>query len=271
MTMTDAAPEDNQPPAATKEPGSTPPWDEEETKRRGTLVIGAPENPVGHPDRHREALPDNSQQQFNYEDHPYLVYSPVQRSSINPFKPVINRFTTWSRKASNFSQNVWNNLRAGPSVSKVACGKITLSAKAITKGGFEPLFKQIFNTEPNEKLKKSFACYLYTTTGPVAGTLYMSTVRIGFCSDRPLSFPVSSGKQAWFYYKVMIALRNMSTVNPVTTREETMEKCIEMVTVDGHSFWLMGFVNFEKALHNLLDTLSGFREAECASRPAAPT
>jgi hypothetical protein len=79
---------------------------------------------------------------------------------------------------------------------------LNLTAKALTEGGFESLFKQTFSTYPNEKLKKTFACYLSTSTGPVAGTLYLSTARVAFCSDRPLSFIAPSGQEAWSYYKV---------------------------------------------------------------------
>lgn len=93
-------------------------------------------------------------------------------------------------------------VKTGPSVSEAAWGKVNLTAKAITEGGFESLFKQIFATEPNEKLLKAFACYLSTSTGPVAGTLYISTARLAFCSDRPLYFTAPSGQEAWSYYKV---------------------------------------------------------------------
>lgn len=93
-------------------------------------------------------------------------------------------------------------VKTGPFVTEVAWGKVNLTAKAITEGGFESLFKQIFQTHPNEKLQKTFACYLSTATGPVAGTLYLSTARLAFCSDRPLFFTAPSGQEAWSYYKV---------------------------------------------------------------------
>lgn len=93
-------------------------------------------------------------------------------------------------------------VKMGHSVSGAAWDKVNLTAKAISEGGFESLFKHTFATEPNEKLKKTFACYLSTTTSPVAGTLYLSTHRVAFCSDRPLSFTAPSGQEAWSYYKV---------------------------------------------------------------------
>lgn len=172
-------------------------------------------------------------------------------------------------------------VRTGPSVSEAAWGKLNLTAKAITEGGFESLFKQTFATEVNEKLMKSFACYLSTETGPVAGTLYLSTARVAFCSDRPLSFTAPSGQVSWSYYKVkswlqnlssrdwdyladlvvgfgqvMIPLGHVATVNPVTMPENPSARYLQISTVDGHEFWFMGFVNFEKATHHLLNAVS---------------
>lgn len=91
-------------------------------------------------------------------------------------------------------------------MSSAAMGKMNLTVKAISEGGFESLYKQIFTTYPNEKLKKTFACYLSTTTGPVAGTLYLSDIHLAFCSDRPLSFTAPSGQVTWSYYKVLYLL-----------------------------------------------------------------
>lgn len=94
-------------------------------------------------------------------------------------------------------------VKMGPSVSDTAWGKLSLNAKALKEGGFEALYKDTFSVLPGEHLKKTFACYLSTATGPVAGTLYLSNLHIAFCSDRPLSFTAPSGQQAWSYYKVV--------------------------------------------------------------------
>ncbi|CAN4077993.1 unnamed protein product [Withania somnifera] len=150
-------------------------------------------------------------------------------------------------------------VKTGPSVTEAAWGKLNLTAKALTEGGFEPLYKQIFPTDPNEQLRKTFACYLSTTTGPVAGTLYLSSTKVAFCSDRPLSYRAPSGQEAWSYYKVAVPLANIGTLNPIVIRENPPERYIQIVTIDGHDFWFMGFVNFEKATHHLLEALSSFR------------
>lgn len=57
----------------------------------------------------------------------------------------------------------------------------------------------------------------------------------------------------------MIPLGNIGTVNPVVMKENPPEKYIQIVTTDGHDFWFMGFVNFDKASHHLLNSLSEFR------------
>lgn len=44
-------------------------------------------------------------------------------------------------------------------------------------------------------------------------------------------------------------------MNPVTKKENPPEKYIQIVTVDGHEFWFMGFVNYEKASNHLLDAV----------------
>lgn len=93
-------------------------------------------------------------------------------------------------------------MKTAPSKTEAAMGKLSLTAKAFTEGGFESLYRRTFHTDPNERLKKTFACYLSTAAGPVAGTLYISTASVAFCSDRPLSFRAPSGQETWSYYKV---------------------------------------------------------------------
>jgi len=243
-----------------QQPPSTAAPAEEDTAKWGTHVMGQPAAPATHPDNQKAAAwrAEEQQQKFN-QHHPYVVYSPVEKPSGSPFESVAHMFSNWSNRAETTARNIWHNLNAGPSVSGAAWGKLNLSAKALTEGGFESLFRQMFATDPNEKLKKTFACYLSTATGPVSGTLYLSTARVGFCSDRPLSFRAPSGQETWSYYKVTIPLASIANVNPVVMKENPPEKYVHLVTTDMHEFWFMGFVNFEKASHHLLDSVSDFR------------
>ncbi|KAH0643069.1 hypothetical protein KY290_034673 [Solanum tuberosum] len=259
--------EENQPKFQQSEPqipsvsssSSDPQAPEMDQQKWGTHIMGPPAIPTSHPDNQKAALWRAEDQREEFQPLPYVVYSSIDKSSNNPLESVVNVFNSWSNRAENIGRNIWYNLKAGPSVRGAAWGKLNLTAKALTEGGFEPLYKQIFEADPNEQLKKTFACCLSTATGPVTGTLYLSTTKVAFCSDRPLSFKAPSGQEAWSYYKVAIPLGNIGTINPIVMRESPPEMYIQIVTIDGHDFWFMGFVNFEKAKRHLLDTLLIFR------------
>ncbi|XP_052196586.1 GEM-like protein 5 [Diospyros lotus] len=232
-------------------------YHENSDSKWGTLVMGAPAVPTGKPGNQKAALWSAADVKPYYHHHPYLQYDPIDRTpTTSPMESILQKFNT--QKAKGTARDIWHNLKLGPSVSGAAWDKVNLTAKAITGGGFESLFKQTFATFPNEKLKKTFACYLSTTTGPVAGTIYLSNVHVAFCSDQPLSFTGPSGQETWSYYKVMVPLGKIVTINPVVMRENPSEKYLQIVTVDGHDFWFMGFVNYEKATRHISESLGSF-------------
>ncbi|XVF16127.1 hypothetical protein REPUB_Repub10bG0004600 [Reevesia pubescens] len=243
--------------AASSSPPLPPQPSDQNSEKWGTHIMGAPAVPTSHPDNKKAAL-WGAGDQAQYHHHPYVQFSPVEKSSNSPMESMLQVFNTWSHKAETMANNIWHNLRTGSSVSGAAWGKMNLTAKALSGGGFESLYKQTFATNSDEKLKKSFACYLSTSTGPVAGTLYLSNIHVAFCSDRPLSFTAPSGQETWSYYKVMVPLSKIGVINPVIMRENPSEKYIQIVTVDGHDFWYMGFVNYEKASKHLSESLSNF-------------
>ncbi|WOL11463.1 GEM-like protein 5 [Canna indica] len=233
-----------------------------EEAKWGTKHMGPPAAPSAHPENQRAAL---WSPRGDDERPPYVIDpEPLSRAPAgSPMESILDFFNSWAKKAEDLAQNIWHNLKTAPSSTGAAMGKLSLAAKAFSEGGFESLYKQTFKTEPSERLKKTFACYLSTATGPVAGTLYLSTLNVAFCSDRPLSFRAPSGQEAWSYYKVMIPLANISTVNPATLSENPPQKYIQVVTVDGHEFWFMGFVHFEKASEHLLNAVSDFAASTC--------
>ncbi|XVE84221.1 hypothetical protein DITRI_Ditri16bG0153200 [Diplodiscus trichospermus] len=189
------------PAASSSSPPPPPQPADQNSEKWGTHVMGAPAVPTCHPDNKKAAL-WGAGDQAQYSHYPYLQYSPVEKSSNSPMESMLQFFNSWSHKAETMANNIWHNLKTGSSVSGAAWGKMSVTAKALSEGGFESLYKQTFATYPNEKLTKSFACYLSTTTGPVAGTLYLSNLHVAFCSDRPLSFTAPSGQETWSYYKV---------------------------------------------------------------------
>ncbi|KAL3829441.1 hypothetical protein ACJIZ3_018243 [Penstemon smallii] len=239
-----------------------PPAHNENAEKWGTHVMGTPAVPTCHPNNQKAALWGVADQK-DYQNHhqPYVQYTPIERSSNRPFDSVLQKFNSWSAKAESTAHNIWHNLKTGSSVSGAAWGKVNLTAKTITGGGFEALYKQTFATYPNEILKKTFACYLSTSTGPVAGTLYLSNAHVAFCSDRPLSFTAPSGQETWSYYKILIPLAKIGSINPVIMRDDQMERYIQLVSIDGHDFWFMGFVNYEKASHHLYEGVSSSASA----------
>lgn len=96
-------------------------------------------------------------------------------------------------------------VKTSPSFADAAMGRIVHSTKVLAEGGYEKIFRQAFDTVPEEQLQDSYACYLSTSAGPVMGTLYVSTAKLAFCSDNPL--PYKNGDQTeWSYYKVRLLI-----------------------------------------------------------------
>jgi len=176
----------------------------------------------------------------------------TSKSQIESF---LNRMNRWSKAADHLVENFWNHLKLGGNISETIWGKLSLGAKIVTEGGVENLFKLSFIVGPREKLLKTSACYLSTTTGPVVGLLFISTEKIAFCSDRPLSFMGSKGRIAWSYYRVVIPVGRLKSVNTSENVYKPEEKYILIQTVDNHEFWFMGFVNYQKALKYLQEAV----------------
>lgn len=143
-------------------------------------------------------------------------------------------------------------MKTGPSVTDAARGRVSQGIKLVQEGGYENLYKSTFGPmAADEQLRKTYACYLSTSTGPVAGTLYVSNLKFSFSSDRPLAYKGQSGLQAWSYYKMVVPLAKVKEVVGSFNESKPAEKYIQVVTSDGHDFWFMGFVNYEKGVKNM--------------------
>ncbi|XP_043714063.1 GEM-like protein 1 [Telopea speciosissima] len=200
------------------------------------------------------------------ESNPYISSSPAPSAStsikdkVDAVRDVLGR---WGKKvgeatkgAEDLTRNMWQHLKTAPSVADAAMGRIAQGTKVLAEGGYEKIFRQTFETAPEEQLKRSYACYLSTSAGPVMGILYLSTAKLAFCSDSPLSYK-NVDQTEWSYYKVVIPLHQLKAVNPSASKVNAAEKYIQVVSVDNHEFWFMGFVNYDGAVINLLDTLHG--------------
>ncbi|KAK9280980.1 hypothetical protein L1049_003871 [Liquidambar formosana] len=165
-----------------------------------------------------------------------------------------------TRKAEVLADNVWHHLKTSPSLTNAAMARLAQGTKVLTEGGHDKVFQQAFGILPGEKVLKAYACYLSTSSGPMIGTLYISTKRMTFCSDFPLYHYSSTGQQEWMYYKVVVQLDQLSTVGPSGNSLNPSEKYIRIITRDGHEFWFMGFISYEKALKNLTEALQHSRD-----------
>ncbi|CAN8313452.1 unnamed protein product [Cochlearia groenlandica] len=188
------------------------------------------------------------------EFNPYVSPSPAPKNTMDSVKDTIGKWrkivADTTKKAEDLAGNVWQHLKTGPNVADTAVSRIAQGAKILAEGGYEKVFKQTFDSVPEEKLLKTYACYLSTSAGPVMGVMYLSTHKLGFCSDTPLSY--KEGEQTlWSYYKVVLPVNQMKAVNPSTSRANTSEKYIQVISVDNHEFWFMGFVTYESAVKSL--------------------
>lgn len=201
------------------------------------------------------------------ESNPYVTPSPAPSSSAkNTMETVRNVLGKWGKKigeaakrAEDLSKNTWQHLKTGPSFADAAMGRIAQGTKVIAEGGYEKIFHQTFDTLPEEQLKKSYACYLSTSAGPVMGILYLSTAKLAFCSDSPLSYKVGDQTE-WSYYKVVIPLHQLRAANPSVSKVNSAEKYIQVVSVDSHEFWFMGFLDYDGAAKSLQEALQAVHD-----------
>ncbi|CAJ1940225.1 unnamed protein product [Sphenostylis stenocarpa] len=166
-----------------------------------------------------------------------------------------------TRKAESLAGNTWQHLKTSPSFAEAAMGRIAQGTKVLAEGGYEKIFMSTFETGPEERLKNSFACYLSTSAGPVMGVLYISTAKVAYSSDNPISY--KNGNQTeWSYYKVIIPLQELKAVNPSSNTCNPAEKYIQVISVDNHEFWFMGFLNYDGALESLQEALDAGRRLQ---------
>lgn len=55
--------------------------------------------------------------------------------------------------------------------------------------------------------------------------------------------------------QVVIPLNQLKAVNPSTSKTNPAEKYIQIISVDNHEFWFMGFVHYDNAVKNLQGAL----------------
>ncbi|PIA46501.1 hypothetical protein AQUCO_01500209v1 [Aquilegia coerulea] len=198
-------------------------------------------------------------------NNPYVSASSTSQSqsfknTVSTVKDVLGKWGKkvgeTTKKGQDLAGNVWQHLKTGPSFADAAMGRIAQGTKVLAEGGYEKIFQQTFDLVPEEQLQRTYACYLSTSAGPVMGILYLSTAKLAFCSDNPLPYKVGEQTE-WSYYKVVIPLHQLKAVNPSISKANRAEKYIQIISVDNHEFWFMGFVNYDSAVKCLQDALQG--------------
>lgn len=147
-------------------------------------------------------------------------------------------------------------MRLAPKLTETVKGKLRLGARIVQVGGVDKIFKKFFSVENGEKLLKVSQCYLSTTTGPIAGLIFITTEKVAFCSETSIKLvSPTTGKLIRFYYKVSIPLRKINRANATENVRKPSQKYIQVVTDDNFEFWFMGFLNCQKTMKSLQQVL----------------
>jgi len=54
---------------------------------------------------------------------------------------------------------------------------------------------------------------------------------------------------------VVLPANQLKAVNPSTSRVNTSDKYIQVISIDNHEFWFMGFVTYESAVKSLQEAV----------------
>ncbi|KAH1218346.1 GEM-like protein 2 [Glycine max] len=189
--------------------------------------------------------------------------SPAEAKRPNPMDRIYGAINHYGKKVEEATKqaetmvgNIRNHLRVSSRPADAAIARLIQGTKVLTSGGPDKLFQQTFGVFPGEKLLQPCACYISTNSGPLIGTLYISTKRLAFCSDYPLCHhPFSLQQHECVYYKVIVLLDQLSNVSSVTNGLNPSEKRMQVITTDGYEFNFMGFFSYDKALKAVNEAL----------------
>ncbi|CAL0300498.1 unnamed protein product [Lupinus luteus] len=174
----------------------------------------------------------------------------LKQSRVNS---IINRL---GRKTGSLWQGVREHGRLAPKISETVKGKLSLGAQILKVGGVERVFKQFFSVREGESLLKVSQCYLSTTSGPLAGFLFISTDKVAFSSERSIKVFNCKGQMCRIRYKVVIPVEKIKCVNQSENVDKPKQKYIEIVTVDNFDFWLIGVSKYQKTIKYLEQAIS---------------
>ncbi|KAL4348696.1 hypothetical protein GQ457_17G023760 [Hibiscus cannabinus] len=147
---------------------------------------------------------------------------------------VLKRMNKLGKKADSFAHGIQEHVRLGPKISETVKGKLSLGARILQVGGVAKIFKQLFSVGEGEKLVKACQCYLSTTSGPLAGLLFISSAKVAFCSDRSIKIPCPNGELLRVHYKVLIPLEKIKGVNESENTKKPRQKYMEETAAEVH-------------------------------------
>ncbi|KAI3728602.1 hypothetical protein L6452_17240 [Arctium lappa] len=177
-------------------------------------------------------------------------------------KPYEPRFPLYTSKIKgiehkdSFSVRIRSHLSLIPKLIEIMKQMLSYGAKILPVGHEAKIFRKSFSTRDNEKLLHASRCHIYTTAGAIAGILFMTTERLGFCSEKSLQTYSTTGELLKFQYKVSIPLEKIKGVGESMNSKRLSNKYVELVTMDDDSFWFMGFPNYKRTLRRLHRTIS---------------
>ncbi|XP_050913548.1 putative GEM-like protein 8 [Lathyrus oleraceus] len=184
---------------------------------------------VGIPIIHKQFQKSNNKYLLDYASHPCQYPSQHQ-----------------SKKKEQQDSNSEISVRLGTNISETIKRKLSLGTRILQMGGVDKVFMKYFSVIKGERLLKVFHCYLSTTSGPLAGLLFISTEKVAFCSERSIKVFNKKGQMCRMRYKVSIPVKKIKSVRQSEDVEKPRHKYINITTVDNFDFWLMGVSKYHK-------------------------
>ncbi|KAG6625127.1 hypothetical protein I3843_16G070100 [Carya illinoinensis] len=179
------------------------------------------------------------------------ISNPSSSSSPSEGGSVIGQKEKVRKEDNSFACRIHEHVKLGPNIPKTVKGKLQLGVKIIQRGGRrENLFRKLFVIKEGEKMLKASQCYLSTTTGPIAGLLFISTEKVAFCSEKSITAP-SPQFTTTSSQQIVTPVSKIQRVSRGENKENTAQKFIEIVIEDNVKHRFMGFLHYEKAFHNL--------------------
>ncbi|KAL5140302.1 GEM-like protein 4 [Glycine soja] len=188
--------------------------------------------------------------------HNLVVGTPVISATYDQLQKSVNRYLPGPATQCQYSTTTSKQMRLRTNISETVKRKISLGARILRVGGVEKVFKQFFSMEEGERLLKVSQCYLSTTSGPLAGFLFISTDKVAFCSERSMKVFTRKGHMLRIRYKVAIPLKKVKCVNQSANAQKPTQKYIEIVTEDNFDFWFMGVLKYQKTFKYLEQAVS---------------